>query len=227
MLNQMRQVVRLDEMTGRFTTIPELPRFAWLEAIVNAVTHRSYSLQGDHIKVRMFDDRVEVESPGRLPGPVRIDNIRHTRFSRNPRISRGLADLKLVQELNEGINRMFEEMTSAGLPEPQLQQTDAGFRVTLFNSNEAEEAMVRAIVETVPAAFAPALERLFADGRVTTGQVSELSGMSAPTVRRHLRALAEAGWIEHVFKSTSDPLSHWRLQSPLRRRWRASRASRG
>ncbi|MBA3530085.1 MAG: putative DNA binding domain-containing protein [Propionibacteriaceae bacterium] len=83
MFNQLREVTRLDEDTGQFVTIAELPRFAWLEAIVNAVTHRSYSLQGDHVRVSLFDDRMEVASPGRLPGPVRIDNIRQTRFSRN------------------------------------------------------------------------------------------------------------------------------------------------
>lgn len=220
MLNQLRQLTRLDEATGRFTTVAELPRFAWLEAIVNAVTHRSYSLQGDHVRVKMFDDRVEVESPGRLPGSVRIDNIRHTRFSRNPRISRVLADLRLVQELNEGMNRMFVEMHSAGLPEPRLQQTDAGFRVTLFTSDEAEQARVRNIVDTVPDTFAPALERLFLDGLITTGQAAELAGVSLPTARRYLRSLADGGLIEHRSRSTSDPSSHWRLPQPIRRRWR-------
>ena len=220
MLNQLRQLTRLDEATGRFITIAELPRFAWLEAIVNAVTHRSYSLQGDHIRVKMFDDRVEVESPGRLPGSVRIDNIRHTRFSRNPRISRVLADLRLVQELNEGMNRMFEEMSAAGLPEPRLEQTDAGFRVTLFTSDEAEQALVRNIVDAVPDAFAPALERLFLDGVISTGQAADLAGVSPPTARRYLRALAEEGLIARQSRSPRDPSSHWRLSKPIRRRWR-------
>ena len=220
MLNQLHQVTRLDEQTGRFITVPELPRFAWLEAIVNAVTHRSYSLQGDHIRVKMFDDRIEVESPGRLPGSVRIDNIRYTRFSRNPHISRALADLRLVQELNEGMNRMFEEMASAGLPEPRLQQTDAGFKVTPFNSGEAEQHQIRAIIGAVPPNFAPALDLLFAEGRITTGQVVALTDISSPTARRYLRSLADAGLIERVSKSERDPRSYWRLPVPLRRRWR-------
>ena len=75
---------------GRFTRSTIIPEFAWLEAIVNAVTHRSYSIGGDHIRVEIFDDRIEIGSPGRLPGLVRIDNLRSTRFARNPRIARAL-----------------------------------------------------------------------------------------------------------------------------------------
>jgi len=221
MSNQLRQVTRLDEQTGQFVTIGELPRFAWLEAIVNAVTHRSYSLQGDHIRVSLFDDRMEVASPGRLPGPVRVDNIRQTRFSRNPKISRVLSDLRLVLELNEGRNRMFIEMEQAGLSEPILEQTDAGFKVILYNSSESERVQVRSIIDLVPPGFAPALDRLFGEGRVTTGQAAELTGFSLPSVRRHLRALETAGLLERVARSSTDPHAFWRSPQPLRGRWRA------
>jgi ATP-dependent DNA helicase RecG len=203
-------------------TTPEIPAFVWLEAIVNAVTHRSYSLQGDHIRVTLFDDRLEVESPGRLPGPVRIENIRRTRFSRNPRISRTLADLRLVQELNEGMNRMFAEMALAGLPDPVLQQTDAGFKVTLFNRSDAERDRVRSMIELIPAGFGPALDKLFAEGRLTTGEAADLSGMSLPTVRRHLRTLEAAGLLERIGKSPNDPHAYWRSPTPLRGRWRTA-----
>ena len=45
-----------------------MPRDAWLEGLVNAVVHRSYSLSGDHIRVEIFPNRIEIESPGRFPG---------------------------------------------------------------------------------------------------------------------------------------------------------------
>jgi ATP-dependent DNA helicase RecG len=73
------------ERRGRFESQTLIPEFAWLEAIVNAVTHRSYSIGGDHVRVELFDDRLEVESTGRLPGLVRLDNIRSTRFARGLR----------------------------------------------------------------------------------------------------------------------------------------------
>lgn len=94
---------------GRFDRETYVPESAWLEAIMNAVIHRSYAIGGDHIRVELFDDRLEIESPGRLPGLVRIDNIRTARFARNPRIARALADLDYGRELGEGVNRMYEE----------------------------------------------------------------------------------------------------------------------
>lgn len=196
MSHQIRQITRLDERTGRFVTIPELPEFAWLEAIVNAVTHRSYSRQGDHVRVILFDDRLEVESPGRLPGPVRIDNIRRTRYSRNPRISRTLADLGVVQELNEGMKRLFEEMTRAGLPEPLLRQTDAGFVVTLFNRSRLGPDEIDRMLDLLPVAVHAVLDRLVERGRVTTSEAADLSGLSVPTIRRYFSALEHAGLLE-------------------------------
>lgn len=53
--------------------MPEYPEFAWFEGIVNALTHRKYSIRGEHIKVLMFDDRLEILSPGLLPNIVTIE----------------------------------------------------------------------------------------------------------------------------------------------------------
>ncbi len=217
--NQLREISKLDDKTGRFTTQLELPRFAWLEAIVNAAAHRSYSAQGDHIRVSLFDDRLEVESPGRLPGPVRIDNIRKTRFSRNPRISRALSDLGIVKELNEGVNRMFEEMELAGLPEPLLQQTESGFKVTLFNRSEKERGWTASMLNSIPEWFHPVTDRLVRDGQITTGQVASTGGVSQPTARRALIRLVDAGLLTHVATSAQDPRAFWKPTVVLVNTW--------
>ena len=52
---------------GKFRTVPEYPEFAWFEGLVNAVTHRDYAFRGDYVRVSMFDDRLEIVSPGALP----------------------------------------------------------------------------------------------------------------------------------------------------------------
>ena len=72
---------------ARFVTEPEYPEFAWKELIVNAVAHRDYSIKGTDIQIKMFDDRLTVESPVTLPGIVRLNNMRHVHFSRNPKIA--------------------------------------------------------------------------------------------------------------------------------------------
>ena len=53
--------------------------FAWFEGLVNAVTHRNYAFSGDHIRVMMYDDRMEILSPGRLPNIVTLENMRPAR----------------------------------------------------------------------------------------------------------------------------------------------------
>lgn len=92
-------------------------------------------MAGDHIRVEIFPDRIEIESPGRFPGlpsPARPSQI--TRFARNPRIARVCADLRIAQELGEGIKRIFDEMRFAGLTEPIYKQTRASVRLILSGS---------------------------------------------------------------------------------------------
>lgn len=122
--------------SGRFEATPIVPREAWLEGLVNAMIHRSYSMAGDYVRVEIFTDRMEIESPGRflgLPSPTRPSRI--TRFARNPRIARVCADLRIGQELGEGIGRIFDAMRFAGLAEPVYKQTRASVRLILSGAS--------------------------------------------------------------------------------------------
>ena len=115
----------------------EYPAFAWQEAIVNAVAHRDYSIQGLSIEVWMFDDRIEIRSPGLPPEPVTLEKIlkrERVHASRNPLIVRVLTDLGYARETGEGIPRMFEEMEKNGLYPPEIKiVADSLFSVTLKN----------------------------------------------------------------------------------------------
>lgn len=194
---------------GRFVLRGLVPEAAWLEGIVNAVVHRSYSLAGDHIRVEVFDDRIEVESPGRFPGLVRItDPRRIVRFARNPRIARACSDLGFGQELGEGIRRMFEEMRLQGLSEPLYTQTSGTVRLVLSAVLVDPELAAR-----LPARYPRILEILRSDTPVSTGDVADSLGVARPTAVRYLNAMREAGLIDWVGKSARDPRAHWRLHS--------------
>jgi ATP-dependent DNA helicase RecG len=170
------------------------------------VTHRSYSIGGDHVRVELFDDRLEVESPGRLPGLVRLENIRSTRFARNPRIARALSDLGYGRELGEGVNRMFEEMSRVGLPDPVYQQGPASVRVVLL-----ADPIVARILDHLPPGSERFAEHLSRVGRITTTDAVALLAASRPTVLRHLHDLESRDLIEHVGTSPKDPRGFWRL----------------
>ena len=86
---------------GKFVTEEEYPKFVRQELIVNAVTHRAYSISGTDIQIKMFDNRIVVESPGKLPGLVKTDNMRYTHFSRNPKIAEFLKAYNFVKEYGE------------------------------------------------------------------------------------------------------------------------------
>lgn len=58
----------------------------------------------------MFDDRLEISSPGVLPASVTLENIKEERYSRNPKLAAALTQYKWVRESNEGVGRIFDEM---------------------------------------------------------------------------------------------------------------------
>jgi ATP-dependent DNA helicase RecG len=194
---------------GRFEDIPLVPPDAWLEGIVNAAVHRSYSMVGDHIRVEIFDDRIEISSPGRFPGLVDLSHpLQTTRFARNPRIARVCADLSLGQELGEGIRRMFDEMRHAGLTDPVYTQTSGSVELQLL-----AEPIDRQLEERLPEHARAITRTLRPAGRMSTGDVMEALGVSRPVAQRELNALKEAGIVEWIGKSPKDPRAYWQLKT--------------
>jgi ATP-dependent DNA helicase RecG len=192
---------------GRFGDVPLVPRDAWLEGLVNAVVHRSYSLAGDHVRVSIFPKRIEIESPGRFPGLVDVDRpTRIARFARNPRIARVCADLRITQELGEGIRRMFEEMQRAGLDDPLYRQTAGSVRLTLTSNPRLDPRLVARL----PAGSLDALRLIEnTDRQLGTGDVAAALGISRPTAVKRLNALRDEGLISWHGNSPRDPRAYW------------------
>lgn len=121
---------------GKFYTVSEYPDEAWHETIVNACVHRSYSLRGANIFIRMFDDRFEVESPGGFPALVTEQTIYDLHYRRNWWLMDAMLFLKFVLCEAEGAKRIRRAMVESGLPEPRWEQKQIGgavVRVTLKN----------------------------------------------------------------------------------------------
>ena len=90
----------------------------------------------------MFDDRLVFETPGKLPGIVRTDNIRHTHFSRNPKIAEYLKAYDYVKEFGEGVDRMCRELSAIGTKEPQYHLVAFIMKASVW-ANELEEGQER------------------------------------------------------------------------------------
>lgn len=121
--------------------VPEYPRFAVREALINALCHRDYRLKGRRVEIRMYEDRLEVISPGGLPGYMTLDNLVEEHFSRNPRLVAGLFEWGYIEELGLGIDRMIEEMLQFGHPTPEFKATPYSFTVKLYNIQEHRPAV--------------------------------------------------------------------------------------
>ena len=110
----------------------ELPLEMLREALTNALVHRDYSLSAP-VRVFLFEDRLEIRSPGPLPNSVTLENVRAgIHVERNPIILSLMSKLGLMTRLGTGIVRIFRLATERGLPEPKLAESDAEFVVTLY-----------------------------------------------------------------------------------------------
>lgn len=123
--------------------IPEYPDWAYREAVVNAVAHRDYGISGSHIQVRLFADRLEVQSPGGLFGTVSEQNIEFEQSTRNTTIVRLLEDFGLVEQRGIGVNRMVQAMLGAGLERPIFRDSLTSFLVGLKNHTMMDDAAYR------------------------------------------------------------------------------------
>lgn len=110
----------------------QYPIDALKEIIVNAILHRDYSLNDD-IHVRIFDNRIEIQSPGRLPGYITINNILDERYARNPNIVRAMHKLPDAPnyDIGEGLNTAYNLLEDAGLVEPEMRELDNAFMVVV------------------------------------------------------------------------------------------------
>ena len=208
---------------GKFQTVPEYPEFAWFEGLVNAVTHRDYAFRGDYVRASMFDDRLEIVSPGALPNIVTLDNMRETRYSRNPRIARTLVEFGWVRELNEGIPRIYSEMQGMLLNAPKYSEPDnAKVKLTLENNIVARSVRRREALDdklsseslaTLSEYELAAVRLAFANGKVTAAELAEHIGRSKRTAIRVLKGLAgEAGIFEWHGSGPNDPWQFYALR---------------
>lgn len=152
---------------GQFVTNRDYPKFVIQEMVVNACCHRAYNIKGTEIQIKMFDNRLVFESPGRLPGMVKPSNIRHTHFSRNPKIAQFLKAYDYVKEFGEGVDRVCRELEANGTPHLSFHLDDFILKITVpkvaENSNKVAEKVAEnsnKVAEKVAEANKKVTERL-------------------------------------------------------------------
>ncbi|MCD6286864.1 MAG: putative DNA binding domain-containing protein [Anaerolineae bacterium] len=170
------------------------PPMAVREALVNAVAHRDYRLSGRAIEVKMYADRLEISSPGGLPGYITLDNIVDEHYSRNPRIVNGLYQWGHIEELGMGVDLMIEEMINAGHPLPQFSANEASFTVTFRSERVRMPRLDNTANLTMNERQTKVLNYLQQNDRVRSRDYQELCpDVSPETLRLDLADLVEHG----------------------------------
>jgi len=120
---------------GRYSRWPvliEYPPETLHEIVTNAVIHRDYSI-ADDVHIRSFDNRIEVQSPSRLPAHVTVKNILNERFARNGAIVRILNKFADPphKDVGEGLNTAFAAMHKLRLKEPVIEEQENAVLVSI------------------------------------------------------------------------------------------------
>ncbi|MEA2051605.1 MAG: putative DNA binding domain-containing protein [Euryarchaeota archaeon] len=130
-LRNIRKSIRLVSGTVQRAEKYEYPPDAIREAVVNAVVHRDYEFPSK-VQVRIFDNRIEVWSPGTLPNEISIEDLRreHISVPRNPLLFKQLFWVKYVEDVGGGTLDMISQCREWGIPEPLFEHVAGAFVVT-------------------------------------------------------------------------------------------------
>ena len=208
---------------AKFVTTKEYPRTAWFEALVNAVAHRSYIFSGTEITVKLFDDRMEIESPGGFCPPASPDNIYDVRASRNPFLMDAMYLLDYVKMAREGTRRMAASMKEYGLPAPEFtQETVHGLLVRVILKNDSEyrrragateviDLLGRDLWRTLNEDEQKLAEIAIRNGHINVSDAQKAIGRTWHTAKKKLTTMVRRGVLVHVHnQSNRDPNAYYR-----------------
>ncbi|HEY9660103.1 MAG TPA: ATP-binding protein, partial [Allocoleopsis sp.] len=174
------------------------------EILVNAVIHRDYSLNDD-IHIRIYDNRIEILSPGKLPGYITPENIYEERFSRNPNLVRMLHNLPdpVNHDIGEGLDTARNELRKAGLVEPKIKELENAVLVTIKHQRIASlEDVILEYFQENP------------NGLIANKDVRELSGEDdVNKIKKAFQKLRRQGAIEPEDENASAFDFRYRLKN--------------
>jgi ATP-dependent DNA helicase RecG len=180
--------------------LPRLPQVVLREAVANALAHRSYEMQGTSIRIELYPQLARIVSPGGLPEPVTVENMRETQASRNLRVITVLRRLGLAEDAGRGVDVMVDSMLGEMLDPPVFEDSGHSVSVTLpirSAVTPSERAWVREVEERglIEPTDRFLLVHAARGERLTNARVRELIGIDAGEARRALHRLRDAEFL--------------------------------
>ena len=193
----------------------ELPTEAIREAIVNAVTHRNF-LDRACVQVAVYDDRVEVTSPGMLYGGLTIEQIKEGGSKiRNRCIAEVFSRMKIIESWGTGIKRMFSSCKEYGVREPELLEIGDSFRVNLYRPsyNEVHQSSLKNSPKSSPKEMNQTqkkiLDMIQENPKITQTAMAEKLDITPRAVKKNIKELVGNGLVERV---GSARMGYWKTK---------------
>lgn len=194
--------------------IYEIPLDALREAIVNAIVHRDYSCKGTSLYVMVYDDRVEIENPGKLLSGLTVRSLDKSSVRRNPIIADLFHRMGKVERMGSGIKRMRDLMREAGLKEPVF-EADVFFRATFYRDPKyslkgGQKRLVEGLVEGLVESQRKMVSLIRQNPRISKQDLSVKVGISTSAIDKNIQALKKKGLLKRVGSAKG---GHWELIS--------------
>ena len=205
---------------GKRTDIPHYPMKALREAIANALIHRDYSVyrEGSYIYLQIYDDRIEIISPGELYGKCKIENLGTNKMLevRNKTIVKLLEETTdIVENRHTGIATMKEEMKNMNLPEPEISVSNGDFRVIFrkeqlpeIDSKTTQKTTQKTAHESLNETQLKILEILKENPSITQKQMAEIMDLTRDGIKYNICVLKDLNIIRRV---GSDRKGYWEI----------------
>lgn len=198
----------------------ELPTEAIREAIVNAVTHRNF-LDRACVQVAVYDDRVEVTSPGMLYGGLTIEQIKEGGSKiRNRCIAEVFSRMRIIESWGTGIKRMFSSCREYGIRDPELLEIGDSFRVNLYrpsySGNDAQsspksssKSSSKSSPNGLNATQQKIMQMIRKNSRITQAEMAEIIKISRRAVQKNIKELVDQGIIVHEGSTRN---GYWKIK---------------
>lgn len=193
----------------------ELPTEAIREAIVNATTHRNF-LDRACVQVAVYDDRVEITSPGMLYGGLTIKQIKEGGSKiRNRCIAEVFGRMKIIESWGTGIKRMFSSCREYGIKEPELLEIGDSFRVNLYRPSYSEvhqsspKSSPKSSLKTLNQTQQKIIEMILDNPKVTQKEMAEELNITIRAVKKSIKEMQEKKIVERVGNARG---GYWRLE---------------
>lgn len=168
--------------------IYEIPVESIRELLLNAAIHRSY-LDHSNIQIAIYDDRLEVTSPGKLPMGQSIERMKKGYSKiRNEAIAYAFSYMKLMEHWGSGIPRIIDRVVASGLREPEFIDGDVDLRINIYRRQNGDNVTKNITIDTNEAKLIALLTN---DSTITQAKLAKELGVTTRTVKRILSKLQE------------------------------------